>query len=180
MAANTTLHHFEIALQDVDRGVYETLDLRVAQHPSETMARVLVRTLAYCLSYEDGIAFSKGGLSSPDEPPLSVVDPTGRLLTWIDIGAPSAERLHKASKAASVVVYTHDLAQLQRQAQGQRIHAADAIEVWSIDPAFVDALAAELGRRAQIELTRTDGSLYVTVDGGSSLVSTIVRTSIGA
>src|SRR3712207_731558 len=130
MALTATIHHFEIVLADVDRGVYETLDLRVAQHPSETATRMVVRTLAYCLSYADGIAFSKGGLSSTDEAPIAVHDPTGRLLHWIDIGAPSAERLHKASKTAAVSIYTHELAQLRRQAESRTIHKVDAIEVW--------------------------------------------------
>lgn len=178
MAAPTTLHHFEIALSDVDRGVYESLDLRVAQHPSETIARVLLRTLAYCLSYEDGIAFSKGGLASPDDPPISVRDATGRLITWVDIGAPSAERLHKASKAARVVVYTHELAQLHRQTEGRSIHQADAIVVWSIDPGLLDAIAGRIARRARLEVTRTDGALYVTVDGGAALESALVRAPI--
>ena len=178
MAASATLHHLEIALSDVDRGVYEALDLRVAQHPSETMVRVLVRTLAYCLSYADGIAFSKGGLSSPDEPPLSVHDATGQLRTWIEIGAPSAERLHKASKAAQVIVYTHELSQLRRQTEGRTIHDAVSIEVWSIDPAFLAAITGNLARRAKLELTRNGGALYVTIDGGPALDSTIVRASI--
>ena len=67
MAITATMHHIEIALSDVDRGVYESLDLRVAQHPSESMRYMLTRTLAYCLSYEEGIAFSKGGLSDASE-----------------------------------------------------------------------------------------------------------------
>src|SRR6478752_3381293 len=110
MALTATMYHFQITLSDVDRGVYEGLSLRVAQHPSETMRYLLTRTLAYCLSYEEGIAFSKGGLSATDEPPISVRDPTGLLLAWIDVGAPSAERLHKASKAARRVAVwsSHD------------------------------------------------------------------------
>ena len=84
-----------VTVSDVDRGVYETLDLRVARHPSESMRYLLTRTLAYCLSYEDGIAFSKGGLSSNDEPPIAVRDPTGVLLAWIDIGAWSIEGVIK-------------------------------------------------------------------------------------
>ena len=59
MALTATIYHLAIALSDVDRGVYESLDLRVAQHPSETMRYLLTRTLAYCFSYEEGIAFSK-------------------------------------------------------------------------------------------------------------------------
>src|SRR3954469_19332521 len=108
MALTATIYHLEVALSDVDRGVYESLDLRLARHPSETMRYMLTRTLAYCLSYEDGIAFSKGGISAADEPPIAVRDPTGILLAWIDVGSPSAERLHKASKAARrVALFTH-------------------------------------------------------------------------
>src|SRR5580692_3058921 len=77
MALSATIHHFEILLSDVDRGVYETLDLRVARHPSESARYMLTRILAYCLSHEDGIAFSKGGISNADEPPIGVRDPTG-------------------------------------------------------------------------------------------------------
>src|SRR5829696_5173912 len=118
MALSATVHHFQIALSDVDRNVYETLDLRVAQHPSETTRWLLLRTLAYALSYEEGIAFSKGGLSSTDEAPLAVRDRTGILVAWIEIGMPSAERLHKASKAARrVAIFTSaDLVQLRREA----------------------------------------------------------------
>lgn len=167
MAATATIHHYEIALSDVDRGVYETLDLRVAQHPSENERRLLSRTLAYCLSYEDGIAFSKAGIASTDEPPIAIRDGTGLLKWWIEVGAPSAERLHKAAKAAKVAIYTHELAQLRRQTSGQTIHKADAIDVWPLDTAFLDELASKLERRAKLELTRNEGSLYVTHDGAT-------------
>ena len=36
MALTATVHNFDIQLSDVDRGVYESLSLRVARHPSET------------------------------------------------------------------------------------------------------------------------------------------------
>ena len=100
MALGSTVYHFEIELSDVDRATYTTLDLRLARHPSESLRYLLTRTLAYCLSYEEGIAFSKGGLSSSDEPPVAVRDPTGALRAWIDVGAPSAKRLHKARVGA--------------------------------------------------------------------------------
>lgn len=179
MALTATVHHFEISLSDVDRGVYESLDLRVAQHPSETDRWMLARTLAYCLSYEEGIAFSRGGLSSTDEPPIVVRDATGRLVRWIDVGTPSAERLHKASKAASVAVYTHDLAQLLRQTQDRTIHEASAIEVWALDPSFLDALAAKIARRTRLELTRTDAMLYVTT-GETTLETAVSPASLRA
>ena len=112
MAAQATMHHVEVALSDVDRGVYEALDLRVAQHPSESMRYMLTRTLAYCLSYEEGIAFSKGGLSSTDEAPISVKDPTGVLLAWIDIGSRAHSKAVSRTFLASSVFITMSSADL--------------------------------------------------------------------
>src|SRR5690606_30918517 len=106
MALSATLHTFTIHLADVDRGVYQDLELRVARHPSETAEYMLTRVLAYCLEYDDGITFSDGGVSSTDEPPVLIRDLTGRLTTWIDIGAPDADRIHRAAKLADrVAIY---------------------------------------------------------------------------
>jgi uncharacterized protein YaeQ len=52
MALSATVYHLQVDLSDVDRGVYEALDLRVARHPSETMRYLLTRVIAYCLCYE--------------------------------------------------------------------------------------------------------------------------------
>src|ERR1700678_1621441 len=142
MAAQATIHRFVIQLSDVDRQVYESLDIRVARHPSESARYFLTRTLAYALSYEEGIAFSKGGISQTDEPPIAVRDATGVLRTWIDVGSPSADRLHKASKAADrVVLFTHtDLGLLRREAASRAIHKVEAIQVWLLGTALLDAL----------------------------------------
>jgi len=181
MALTATVHHFEVALSDVDRGVYETLDLRVAQHPSETMRYLLTRTLAYCLSYEEGIAFSKGGLSDTDEAPITVRDPTGVLLAWIDVGSPSAERLHKAAKAARrVAVFTHaDLRLLRREAASRAIHKVDAIDVYRFEPAFLDSIEQKTARNTKLELTRNDGQLYVGL-AGTTFEAPLVRESLTA
>jgi uncharacterized protein YaeQ len=166
MALSATIHHFHVTLSDVDRAVYETLDLRVARHPSESGRYLTTRTLAYCLSYEEGIAFSKGGLSAAEEPPIAVRDPTGILLAWIDVGFPSAERLHKAAKAARrVALYTHvDAALLRREASTRPIHKLEEIEAWRFEPSFLDTVERSLGRTTKLEIVRTDARLYVTVD----------------
>jgi len=179
VALTATIHRFEVALSDVDRAVYETLDFRVARHPSESMRYLVTRTLAYCLAYEEGIAFSKGGVSSTDEPPLAVHDATGVLLAWIDIGSPSAERLHKASKAAPrVMLFTHaDLAQLRREATTRAIHRVEAIDVWRFDPALLDAIAAKIDRTTSFELVRNDGRLYLTM-GSARLEGEIVHARL--
>ena len=179
MALTATIYHFQITLSDVDRGVYEALDLRVARHPSETMRYLVTRTLAYCLSYEEGIAFSKAGLSSAEEAPLSVRDATGVLRAWIDIGSPSAERLHKASKAAGrVALFTHvELPLLLREASARPIHHVERIEVYRLEAAFLDAIAQKLDKNSKFEVVRTDGQLYVTI-GGETLNGTLSQCSL--
>jgi uncharacterized protein YaeQ len=169
MALAATIYRITLTLSDVDRNVYETLDLRIARHPSESLRYMLTRTIAYGLSYEEGIAFSKGGLSSTDEPPIAVHDPTGILLAWIDVGAPSAERLHKARKAARrVALFTHvELGQLRREASSRAIHKVEDIEVWRIEPSFLDALEAKIDRNTKMELVRNDGQLYVNIAGAT-------------
>ena len=141
MALGATIYHFSVRLSDVDRAVYETLELKLAKHPSESDEYLVTRLLAYCLEYAEGIAFSRG-ISEPDEPALSVRDLTGTLKAWIDIGSPDAARLHNAGKAAPrVAVYTHkDPALLLRQLEGEKIHRPEALELYAIDRELVGAL----------------------------------------
>lgn len=166
MAAGATIHTFDVQLADMDRGVYEQFAVRAARHPSETEAYLVTRLLAYCLEYQEGIVFSDG-ISATDEPAVLVRDLTGKLLAWIEIGAPDAARLHTGSKAAErTVVYTHrDPAKVADPWAGAKIHRADDILLHSFDPGFVDALVAVLERRNTITLTVTERQLYVELNG---------------
>lgn len=178
MALTATIHNFDIALSDVDRGVYESLALRVARHPSETEEYLLTRVIAYCLEYAEGIAFSKG-LALPDEPPIAVRDLTGALKAWIDIGAPDAARLHKASKAAPrVALYTHkDPLQIVRQLGGERIHRAEALELYSVDRELIAELVSRLDRRMAFGLSVSDGQIYIDI-GGKTLTGAATRFNL--
>jgi uncharacterized protein YaeQ len=165
MALSSTMYVCAMELADMDRGVYESIEIRLAMHPSESPEYLVTRLLAYACEYVEGIEFSRG-ISTPDEPALCVRDLTGRLRTWIDIGAPDAARLHRASKAADrVVVYSHrDMTQLLPQWAGHRIHRAASIDVYAVDRMLVDALAARLERRMACALTITERQLYVAFD----------------
>jgi uncharacterized protein YaeQ len=166
VALTATIYNFDIQLSDVDRGVYETLALRVAQHPSETVEYLATRVLAYCLEHTEGISFGKG-LAEPDEPAITIRDLTGTLRSWIEVGSPDADRLHKASKASPrVAVYpVKDAAQFIRQLAGTRIHRAESIELYGIPRAALDGLVERLERRTAFELAVTDRHLYLTIDG---------------
>ena len=168
MAAGATIHTFAIQLADIDRGAYEELSVRVARHPSETDAFMLTRVLAYCLEYEEGIAFSEG-ISATDEPAVLVRDLTGALTAWIEVGAPDASRLHFGSmQAARTVVYTHrDPAKVAAPWAGKRIHRGDEILLHSFDPGFVEAATAVLERRNTMTLSITERRVYLDLNGTS-------------
>ena len=168
MALTATMYAFEVRLSDTDRHVYETVALRLARQPSETAEYLVTRALAYCLEHTEGLAFSRG-LAEPDEPTLAVRDLTGALQTWIDVGTPDAARIHKASKAAArVVVYTHkDPVLLVQKLAAERIHRAEAIELYAVDRGLVAALAERLERRLVLEVAVSDRHVYVTLDGAT-------------
>jgi len=178
LALSATIYNFSIQLSDVDRGVYEALALKVARHPSESEAHLLTRVLAYCLEFAEGIGFSRG-ISEPDAPALSVRDLTGALKVWIDIGSPDAARLHKAGKAAPrVAVYTHkDPALLRQQLAGERIHRADALELYAIDRGLLAGLVQRLERRMQFDLSVTDRHLFLSV-GDATLSGDVTRIAL--
>jgi uncharacterized protein YaeQ len=179
MALGATIYNFDVELSDTDRHVYESLALRVARHPSESEEYLVARLLAYLLEYGDGIEFSRG-VSDPDEPAIAIRDLTGAITTWIDIGTPDAARLHKASKAASrVAVYTHkDPAQFLKQLAGERIHNADALELYAFDRALVGALVGRLERRVAFSLSVTDRELYLSI-GSDNLTGAVTRLNPG-
>jgi uncharacterized protein YaeQ len=173
------MYNFDVQLADVDRSVYEQLSFRVACQPSETEEYLMSRVLAYCLEYAEGIAFSRG-IAEPDVPALSVRDLTGALKVWIDVGAPDAARLHKASKAAPrVVVYTHREPRHVLQAlAGERIHRAAALELYAIDRELIDGLVERLDRRNSWELSVTERHVYVGVEG-ATVEGDVTRFELG-
>ena len=173
MALSATVYHLTIDLADVDRRVYETLELRVARQPSETAEFMLMRVLAYCLEYCDGIEFTEG-VASGTEPAVLVRDLTGQVTGWIEVGMPDASRVHRGSKLAGrAAIYTHrDVRQVLAQLQSSKIHKSDAIPIYAFARAFVDDVAAAIERRSSMALQVTDRELYVTI-GDRTFTTTI-------
>jgi uncharacterized protein YaeQ len=165
MGHPSTLYRFRLDVSDVDRGVYEQLDFRVAMHPSETSLFLMTRVLAFALNCEVDLQFSSGGLSDPDDPCLSAPSPAGGFKTWIEIGNPSAKKLNKATKAArNVRIYTYkDPGSLVRELTGERIHRLEDVGLFSIKPDFLNRLASHIERDNRWSVIHTDGSLVVQI-----------------
>ena len=166
MAIGATLRRFAIALADSDRGVYEDLDLRVAQHPSESDRFCVARVLARALEHGEGVEFGRG-VSTDDEPAIWQRDLRGDLVAWIEVGSPSPDRLHKAAKTgARIAVYAwRDPAGLAASLVAERVHRAEEIAVFGLDPGFLDAIAAGLERTQRWELSVAGGELFLATGG---------------
>ncbi len=175
MALTATIYNFDLELADSDRQVYESLALRVAQHPSESDEYLIGRVLAYLLEYAEGIVFSRG-VSEPDEPAIAVRDLTGAITSWIDIGTPDTARLHKASKASRrVAVYCHkDPAQWLRQLDAGEIHRAGDLELYVIDRGLITGLVSRLDRRMTFSVSVTDRDIYLSI-GSDNLTGAVRR-----
>jgi uncharacterized protein YaeQ len=176
MALTATIRRFQIELSDVDRGVYESVELRAAQHPSESGVYLVTRVLALLLEHREGITFGRG-IGEPDDPDVYVQDATGSWDLWIDIGQPSAERMHKVSKLAREVrVYSHKNPETVIAAlESGSVHRGDQIPVVAFDPEFLEAVAEELGRNNAWSVLRSEGELYVTVGEATHQTTPNVR-----
>lgn len=172
MALTATIYNLAIELADVDRGVYESLALRVAREPSETAAYMLTRVLAYCLEYTEGIALT-GGVAAGDEPAVLVRDLTGRVTAWIEVGMPDPARVHRGSKLAGrVAVYTHrDPTQILAQWSAARIYNVQDIPIFAFDRTWIDEVAARLERRSSLSLSITERHLYLELDGWTTTLA---------
>lgn len=107
MALTATPYKITLDISDVDRGVYESVKVTVARHPSETEQRLSARIIAYALFYHSQLKFGRG-LSDVDEAALWQIGLSGDIEHWVDVGQPDAERMIKASRRApqmSVLVY---------------------------------------------------------------------------
>jgi uncharacterized protein YaeQ len=175
MALTATMRKFVIEVADSDRQLYEQLELRAAQHPSESERYLVARVIARVLEHADGLEFSKGGVSDDEEPALVQRDLRGDLQAWIEIGSPSPERLHKATKRAPrVAIYAwKNPVELAAAIREFDVHRADELELFALDPEFLDAVAATLDRTNRWDLAITGGAMYLTI--GEALHETSVR-----
>ncbi len=164
MALSATLRRFVITIADSDRDVYETLDLRVAQHPSESLRYMIARLLARALEHAEGLEFSRG-LGASDEPAILQHNLQGEVIAWIEIGSPSVERLHRASKTgARIVVYTWRGGE-ELIGAAASIHRSEELEIKALDPGFLDAVAETVDRKNSWSLTISGGALYLESGG---------------
>lgn len=161
MAPNARIIKIDLQINDMDRNYYETHALTLAQHPSETDLRAMVRLLAFALHADPRLEFGKG-LSTEEEPDLWQKDRTGRVERWIEVGQPDEARVRKASGRADQVVvlsYSGRSAELWWEKNSGALERVRNLTVLDLAPESGEAIAADVQRNMQVQCFIQDGHM---------------------
>lgn len=173
MALKPTIYKLKIMVSDMDRDYYEAMALTVAQHPSETIERMMVRVLAYCLNAQEQLSFTKG-LSAVDEPDVWLKTLDDQLSLWIDVGEPAVDRIKKALRLSSAVkIYSFNSKSDSWWSQHQAHFVLMPASVFQFKWEQIQALAALVERTMDFSLTITESSIYIATEKGECEVQCV-------
>lgn len=170
MALKSTIHKAEVSIADMDRHYYAEHSLTIAQHPSETEERMMVRLLAFILNAHERLTFGKG-LSTDDEPDLWHVDYSSDIRLWIDVGLPDERRIRKAcgrSDAVWVYLYGGSIADKWWRDNQKAMNALDKVSVFILPD--TSALTAVCQRNMSLKCSIHDGEVWLSDAAGAHLV----------
>ncbi|QDH70247.1 YaeQ family protein [Marilutibacter alkalisoli] len=179
MALNSTVVKAELQISDMDRHYYATHDLTLAQHPSETDQRLMVRVVAFALYASDRLEFGRG-LSTEEDPDLWQRDYTGDIDLWIDLGQPDESRIKKAcARARQVVVinYSGNSAEIWWGKIASSLTRLKNLTVLDLPPGTVDELAAIGKRGMRLQALIQDRELQLMGELGSVALRPDVRVA---
>jgi len=171
VALKPTIYKALVNVSDLDNDNYQSLNLTLAQHPSETIERMMVRLLAFCLNATENLAFTKG-LSSIEEPDVWEKTLDGQIALWIEVGEPDPERLRKATRLTGrVMVYCFNTKSDVWWQQSAKKITALGVEVIQFSWTDIVALSALVERTMNFSVTVTGNSAYIATAKGECEVS---------
>lgn len=173
MAQNATVYKAHIQIADMDRHYYADHSLTLAQHPSETEERMMLRLLAFLLFASERLEFTKG-LAADDEPDLWRKSYSDEIELWIDVGLPSEKRIRKAcnrSKQVVILCYGSDQA---INPWLNSVHAECArqskLQILRIPEAQSLALSNLIERGMHLQANIQDGQIWISNQSAAQLV----------
>lgn len=171
MALKPTIHKFRIALTDMNRDHYDSLNLTIAQHPSETEQRMMARVLAFCIHAHEDLQFTKG-LSSIEEPDIWLKTLDDQIEFWLDVGEPDVDRVKKSTRLAKKVqVYSFNTKSDVWWEQNKGKFGMLPASITRFDWEGIQALAGLVTRTMDMSVMITGNSAYITADNGDCEVT---------
>jgi len=176
MAIKATIFKANLQIADMERHYYQDHSLTLAQHPSETDERMMVRLLAFALHANEFLDFGQG-MTADDEADLWLKDLTGSIELWIDVGIPDEKLIRKAcGRAKQVIVYAYggrptEMWFAQNSSQFERL---TNLTIINLPSASTRAIAKLAQRNMQLQCTIQDGQVWLS-DGKESVQVEQVR-----
>ena len=173
MALKSTIYKANIELADMDRNYYDSLQLTIAQHPSETAQRLMVRLICFILNAHNDLQFGKG-VSDEEEAALWQINYSDEIALWIELGQLDEKRLKKAcNKAAQVKLYCYGTSVETWWSQSQNALAKfDKLIIEQFDTKTTDALVKLLNRTMDFQCSIQDGQLWLSSGDETLLIET--------
>lgn len=175
MAVKATIYKVELQVNDTDRHYYQGHALTLAQHPSETEERLMIRLLAFALNAGERLAFGRG-ISTDDEPDLWSRDLTGVIDLWIDVGQPDEQRIRKAcGRSGEVRVYCFSgrSAEIWWKKNAAALERCGNLRVFEIPSEASQQLAAMASRNLQLQCLVQDGHVQVMDDASTVAIDVV-------
>ena len=160
MALSSTINKASITIADMDRHYYQSHELTLAQHPSETELRLMIRLIAFMANASEQLQFTKG-LSSDDEPDLWQKSLSDEIELWIDLGQPDEKRIRKAcGRSSQVIIYTYQerKARIWWEQQQKKLERFNNLKIYHIHAEGVDRMVK---RSMQLQCSIQDGDIYL-------------------
>ena len=168
MALKATISKAELQVSDMDRHYYQAHSLTLAQHPSETEERMMIRLLAFGLNAGDSLAFGRG-ISTDDEPDLWARDLTGQIDLWVEVGQPDEQRIRKACGRAGevrVYVFSGRSAAIWWQKNAEALQRCSNLRVFEVPAESSQELAGMASRNMKLQCLVQDGAVQVMDEAG--------------
>jgi len=176
MALKATISKAELQVSDMDRHYYQGHSLTLAQHPSETEERMMIRLLAFGLNASEQLAFGRG-ISTDDEPDLWARYLAGQIDLWIEVGQPDQHRIRKACGQAggcASYVFSGRSAAIWWQKNAEALQKCSNLRVFEIPSESSQELAGMAARNMKLQCLVQDGQVQVMQEDGAGVTIDVV------
>jgi len=163
MALSATVFKAELNIANMDTHYYQTHNLVLARHPSETDERMMIRLLTFALNADEALQFTKG-LSSDDEPELWQKSLSGEIELWIELGQPDEKRIRKAcGRAKQVIVYCYGGrgAEIWWDQNAKHLNRFSNLRIINLPKEATEVIATMSQRTMQLNVSLQDGEVSI-------------------
>lgn len=174
MAQGHKIFKANLQIADMDRHYYDEHLLTIAQHPSETDERVMIRVLAFALNATERLVFADS-ISDASQADIWDKDYDEQVSLWIMLGLPDEKRIRKAvSRAKKVIIYSYGGNVADIWFKKLNLNEYSNLNVINISSEDSTSLSLLASRGMTLNFTIQDGEVMISSD--SANINIIPRT----